>query len=712
KLDLTEITRTGGAGYYMSFIFTRVGLPELSRKMLELEWQDGQGIWQAEAGLRLLQELLNKKEYSKVDLLGTEFINKFPSRRAGVLNLIEAKFKLKQDEEVLWLMERLRRLEELQGDEKSDDVNLLFIRVVSSSRLGKADWEKDLVTLFSNFPASDIHEKAYQFLLERGDFSKVFTKDEISVFYGKYLLALEKYREALSVLEPLLETPGSLLFTESNLRDLVKAYQYSGSAYIGAAKMKALLPGLVKRIQALPGENESIFGSLFFVFEAAGRLYRSAGWYSHAAQIYEEALQYAALDHQYDRALWYHLDSLYRVSPESMLKTLEKYVKLWHDPAYFTDLIDTLCTYLVDKRRWESIYRLYTLLDGYADKVNIARSAFISSRAIHTGLLKVKDERSDLEKKLLERIISLDSDLYYTLLTSAILKRKPSLFYQILEKNGVPASPVSEGALPSEKVVLPRESASIKAKSVPHHTDFAQESLVMGFITFGLYLEAYRSAREREAALGDDFITLIAGLLYEAGYRYESIMLMKIKISRNLSASIQPEDLAMIYPLAFKEQIERLAQTENLPKPLLYALVREESYFNSSIVSKAGAVGLTQLMPATAREVAQKMGFKNPDLNDPDTNLAIGVHYLGRLFSRFNHPTHALLAYNAGPARTAGWINTNSDLPDELFLEAIPFLETRNYGRKILVSAAVYGYLYEKAGLVNMVKMIFPGISL
>ena len=84
-------------------------------------------------------------------------------------------------------------------------------------------------------------------------------------------------------------------------------------------------------------------------------------------------------------------------------------------------------------------------------------------------------------------------------------------------------------------------------------------------------------------------------------------------------------------------------------------MVREESYFDPRIVSSAGAVGLSQLMPSTAASVAQKLHIVDPDLRDPATNLAIGVRHLKDLLGSTGSATKALLAYNAGLSRLRQW---------------------------------------------------------
>jgi soluble lytic murein transglycosylase len=128
--------------------------------------------------------------------------------------------------------------------------------------------------------------------------------------------------------------------------------------------------------------------------------------------------------------------------------------------------------------------------------------------------------------------------------------------------------------------------------------------------------------------------------------------------------------------------------------PLVLGLMRQESSFDPAIVSAAGAVGLMQLMPDTARQV----GGQSVALTDPPTNMRLGVVYLQRLLAQFDNAVpYAVAAYNAGPRHVHDWIATNGDAAasgrnDDMldWIEQIPFAETRNYVQRVLENRAVY----------------------
>jgi soluble lytic murein transglycosylase len=137
----------------------------------------------------------------------------------------------------------------------------------------------------------------------------------------------------------------------------------------------------------------------------------------------------------------------------------------------------------------------------------------------------------------------------------------------------------------------------------------------------------------------------------------------------------------------------------DLEEPLIHALTRQESEFNPTIVSSAGAVGLMQLLPSTAKEVAKAhdIKFEKKKLSsDPSYNLSLGSAFLQRLIRSYNGSyIMALAAYNAGPGRVRQWTAQFGDPRDKKvdpidWIERIPFKETREYVLKIMESAQVY----------------------
>lgn len=151
--------------------------------------------------------------------------------------------------------------------------------------------------------------------------------------------------------------------------------------------------------------------------------------------------------------------------------------------------------------------------------------------------------------------------------------------------------------------------------------------------------------------------------------------------------SRQRNVLSWRFPPAMQNEFEQAGKNTDVDPWLLMAVSRRESAFNPHARSHAGASGLMQLMPATARQVADQIDLPRPDassLREPDINLRLGSQYLSDLLKRYNgNRVLALAAYNAGPHRIDRWL-ADTNVPFDVFIESIPFYETREYVQAVL----------------------------
>ena len=154
------------------------------------------------------------------------------------------------------------------------------------------------------------------------------------------------------------------------------------------------------------------------------------------------------------------------------------------------------------------------------------------------------------------------------------------------------------------------------------------------------------------------------------------------------------DDLSLRFPLTHRSQIETQARDAELDSAWVFAVVRQESAFMPDARSHAGALGLMQLMPATAKDQARRMqprpSWQRRHLLEPDNNIRLGAAYLSRVYQDlYRHPVLATAAYNAGPGRVKRWL-PDSDLPADLWIEMIPFSETRTYVRRVMTYTVIY----------------------
>lgn len=208
--------------------------------------------------------------------------------------------------------------------------------------------------------------------------------------------------------------------------------------------------------------------------------------------------------------------------------------------------------------------------------------------------------------------------------------------------------------------------------------------------------EFYHARREWNYATRDMSVDelLTAGRLANSwGWYHNSI--------RSVLAAEYLDDLELRFPLAFTDIVEDVAQRVGsktaLDSYLVYAVARQESHFSHDAKSGAGAMGLMQLLPSTAEETARRAGIpyrRSWDLLTPSTNIALGSHYLNALLNRFdNNRFLAAAAYNAGPTRVSRWLaQSEKKLPFDVWIETIPFQETRNYVQNVLSYSVIYAY--------------------
>jgi len=166
-----------------------------------------------------------------------------------------------------------------------------------------------------------------------------------------------------------------------------------------------------------------------------------------------------------------------------------------------------------------------------------------------------------------------------------------------------------------------------------------------------------------------------------------------------------PDELKLLYPVYFPEPVRAGGVKNQIDPYLIEALMREESYFNEFAISGSNARGLMQLLPATAQDVASwesLPSFKTGDLFVPEVNIKLGSRYLGYLHQLFNgNPMPAVGAYNGGPNAMKRWVYASADFahdPD-MFVERIPYEQSRDYIKKVFAGYWNYTRLYSKTSL-------------
>ncbi len=156
------------------------------------------------------------------------------------------------------------------------------------------------------------------------------------------------------------------------------------------------------------------------------------------------------------------------------------------------------------------------------------------------------------------------------------------------------------------------------------------------------------------------------------------------------------EEWRLLYPTPYLEVVLKLAGEFNVPVQLIYSIMRAETYYRESLSSNVGALGLMQIMPQTFEKISKFGGIKIKDPMDPYDSMKASVWYLSKLLKRFdNNLIAATAAYNAGPHNVSDWISRYGGKEAYLFVEMIPFKETRDYVKKVMRFYMIYSYIYE-----------------
>lgn len=187
---------------------------------------------------------------------------------------------------------------------------------------------------------------------------------------------------------------------------------------------------------------------------------------------------------------------------------------------------------------------------------------------------------------------------------------------------------------------------------------------------------------------------LVAGKLADE-WRWYDTALMTLAKARYFS------DLDIRFPLAHNQTVTREANNRDLDSSWVYAVARQESAMKPDARSPAGAMGLMQLMPSTGKAVAKKLKLpirNTEQLMEPDTNIRLGTYYLRQVLDRFNdNPVLATAAYNAGPHRVSKWFPQEGTVDADIWVENMPFHETRQYVRRVMAYSVFYDQRLDKA---------------
>lgn len=670
---LKELARLGpGALYYAARAAETAGDAEREIALLRLAADHEKGLFRRRAW-----ELLPERLYARKDWEGLlEFSNReskagidsYPSRRrriqalAGLDRLAEA-----HDE--------LERLQDAYPLESSNDAGLLAaLRFQTSSSPEERSEAARPLFLQSSTRTEDLESA---FAWARGpEGTARFSEAELRLFRLRLEISRRDYGAAYRAIAdeaPRLLTPET---PKVWLADAGKAYLYSGAHREGLQAMTALEEAAAASgLQA----REALHIAVFY----RARILEKKEQHAEASKLFERAFELAQAGEDRDAAAWYGAESLASVSRAQAAALLARTAPGWSDPSSFADVIERLARESLLARDGATLYALRTGVSPYMSSRASMRLVYLAGRAAQAGVAippsGAEADRAEYARLSYEEVAARSVEPYYRLLASYRLGR--------------PLVSLPE----SRPIVSPAEAPEPDKKAEDEDAGPDTQSYLAGFVEYGMAALAVAEARAlRGSPEAPDIDTLraLALRLSRAGEHAQSMIVMN-RIFEDPGYEASREDLELFWPRPWLREVGDSAAASGMDESVLYALVRSESFFRPTVVSHAGAVGLSQLMPPTAAEVARRLRMDSYDLSDPADNLRLGsAHFAGLMRTLNGRILPSVFAYNAGLSRVRGWEKAAPGFPDDLLLESLSIEETRQYGRNVLWASVVYGMLY------------------
>ena len=510
----------------------------------------------------------------------------------------------------------------------------------------------------------------------------IFSETELAAINGHFASVRARHNEALIFFRMFQQDgrwpeqlPDIFLRYPALISDLGRTFQHTASGNEGInlfLQWENNLPDDITYTNAR-------YNLLFF----AARIARQRGSREQAILLFDRARMFAPVGAQLDACIWYLLDLSVNGPANLFIQRLEQLLPYLQRHNSIDNILERFYQRSISNREWRQIINVFELIKDYTMAMR-AGYAWLIARLIEEGWLSAD------ELQLAARVINLP-------------EATPAAFFRLAYDAGSSYARTalyyrfqSAVALGLPFLVLPEAAARNRNDNPSPVFQFLN-----GFFYNDAASHSLRFIWRLENELSPEEMRIIAQNLSDAGMYPQSMRLVSLHLSREGFVRTM-RDMELLWPIHYRELVERYAAQFGFPPALLFSLIRQESAFQSAVVSRAGAVGLTQLMPATAREMADRIrraggpDFTGDNLNknDPALNIHIGAFYLNRLMTLFDNDLHlALLSYNGGMGRVRRWRAENT-MPVDLFSEGIPIHEMRDYRRILIAGAAIYEHLY------------------
>ena len=366
---------------------------------------------------------------------------------------------------------------------------------------------------------------------------------------------------------------------------------------------------------------------------------------------------------------------------------IEKYGSLWKDKKYYSDLLNEIKLHLLSTRQWTLFCNFYKTISQVADEEIKYTWEYLTARLIKEEFVSLENFSDfNLEQMFNSVFDNSQSSVYYKVMSA----------YQ----NKI-----------DTKNILQQMYKETEFISTNENKTASLNNLFSACVKYGQIKKFYEILREYKSYISSDDLSFYAKKINQNfGSKenlYPTILRIASSAFSNSGSGKDEELLKLFYPRYFHDFVKFYSNEYNLTESILFGLIRSESYFDKNVFSKVGATGLTQLMPETAKkDIARKLRIENFDLLDPQTNINFGAFYLSdmiRLFKGSIMPS--VISYNTGRRRILNWLENYPNVPMDIWIEMLPYEESREYGKKILSSTFIYELLYYGANSYHTVEV-------
>jgi soluble lytic murein transglycosylase-like protein len=467
---------------------------------------------------------------------------------------------------------------------------------------------------------------------------------------------------------------------------------------------EATVPDLPDVVIAALGEGkpeERLWVAAYYL----ARLWLSAERGREAAILFLALSDRAPSEADADGALWYWLDiTMRRIAADDIAafeagseagagRSLELGALLeasahWKNPAYFDDIIEAYDRLLLKEKSWDDVLSLLILIGERVSPGMKTRLLYQSGRLIEENLAlareRTEQEGAELTGEYFRRILeNKEAEEYYRTMSAWRLGLAPPYLENMPDLSKASMG-VAAIAPPSANVASTTNGSGIQSALI----------LIRNYLNYDL--------DEMASALAINYLgsidrSVIAGLAFELSTEEQhnaALRLARDAVNRGAGAQY-PDLYGLVYPKAWNDIVAAGAAIPGIPEALAYGIIRSESAFDPKAVSYAGAVGLAQLMPATAAETAKGLKMGGYSLTNPADNVRIGMTYYSYMLNRFGgKPMRAMFAYNAGPSRMMAWAKESGELADDILLETLHLAQPRQYAKNIIQASLAYGKIH------------------